>query len=60
MGSIGTVDSDDVMNLRQVDAKDVVTLCKGILDKIGLSPSVEMCGQVAFLISASYSALSKY
>jgi hypothetical protein len=36
------------------------TMKQEALDKIGLSPSVEMCGRVAFLVSASYSALSKY
>jgi len=47
MGSIGTVDPDD--ETKRIDAKDIVTLCEDILDKTGLSPTLEMCGRLAFL-----------
>jgi len=47
MGSIGTVDPND--ETKQIDAKDIVTLCEDILDKTGLSPTLEMCGQLSFL-----------
>jgi hypothetical protein len=59
MASVGAVDPND--ETKQTNAKDIVTLCEDILDKTGLSPTIEMCGRVAFLVSlASCKLLGKY